>query len=249
MAQLVHRRVDHEWEAISLPSPDEHVIPGVPWGKVDQLFTPAFWATQAWLRQKELDHFYYKLGTTLHEEVAACLLAGYGMPSEVGISAFRALRLRGLLDGRPVSAEEIYEVLRYPFRLGSRSLTYRFAKQKSIYLSEYLREVPFLNPPEADPLAFRKWLLRFRGIGMKIASWITRNWLESDSVAVIDVHVYRAGLLARLYSNDMVISRDYLSLERKYLEFAQAINVRASILDCLIWTQMRQAAWIPRRLM
>lgn len=249
MAQIVHRRVDHDWEALSLPAPEEPLLPGVPWGRVDQLFTPAFWAAQAWLRQEEFDQFQYKLGNTLHEEVAACLLAGYGIPSEVGISAFRALRHRGLLDGRSASAEEIYEILRGPFQLGRRSFRYRFAKQKSIYLSEYLREAHPLNPPTTDASAFRQWLLRFRGIGMKIASWITRNWLGSDSVAVIDVHVYRAGLLARVFNKNTTIPRDYLSLERKYLEFAHAINVRASILDCLIWTQMRQAAWIPRRLM
>jgi hypothetical protein len=34
--------------ALSLPPADAEVLPGVRWGRFDDLFTPAYWHGQAW---------------------------------------------------------------------------------------------------------------------------------------------------------------------------------------------------------
>jgi thermostable 8-oxoguanine DNA glycosylase len=115
---------------------------------------------------------------------------------------------------------------------------YRFAHQRSLYLTEMLTAIENEEPP-ADDLSFRLWLLRFRGIGPKTASWITRNWKNSDNVAIIDVHVCRAGELIGLY-RDKCPRNDYFRMVRDFLLFAQAVGVRASVLDVIIWSQMRR---------
>ena len=40
-------------------------------------------------------------GANLREELAACMLCGYGIPSEVGLAAFYGLRARGVLRAIP----------------------------------------------------------------------------------------------------------------------------------------------------
>ncbi|MDZ3993341.1 hypothetical protein PspTeo4_24872 [Pseudomonas sp. Teo4] len=41
--------------------------------------------------------------------------------------------------------------------------------------------------------ALRDWLLELPGIGYKTASWVARNWLDADDVAILDIHILRAG--------------------------------------------------------
>ena len=65
--------------------------------------------------------------------------------------------------------------------------------------------------------------------------------MSSDSVAIIDIHIYRAGLLMGLYHSSETPAKHYFKMERRFLEFANAIGVRASILDALIWRQMKDA--------
>ena len=77
------------------------------------------------------------------------------------------------------------------------------------------------------------------GIGPKTASWIVRNWLGSDDVAILDVHVLRAGILMGLFPEDCRLPKDYEVLEKKFLDFARAIQVRASLLDAIMWRDMR----------
>ena len=47
-----------------------------------------------------------------------------------------------------------------------------------------------------SPVALRDWLLAIPGIGPKTASWIVRNRTGSSAVAIIDVHILRAGTSA-----------------------------------------------------
>jgi N-glycosylase/DNA lyase len=64
--------------------------------------------------------------------------------------------------------------------------------------------------------------------------------LDSDNVAILDVHIYRAGLLAGLFSPRHTVVRDYQVLEERLVRFAKALNVRLALLDALMWTEMRQ---------
>lgn len=122
-----------------------------------------------------------------------------------------------------------------------RQIRYRFAPQRSNYVSAALAKLAEIEAPIDDELAFRQWLLDFRGIGPKTASWITRNWLNSEKVAIIDIHIQRAGLLMGLFKKDESPARHYFRMEEKFLTFANNIEVRASLLDALMWRQMKDA--------
>jgi N-glycosylase/DNA lyase len=241
MPQLITMRIAGRDEQLTLPDPDVPVMPGVCWGPYYATFTPAFWASQAWLDQADGYHSEFRLGDTLKEEIAACLLGGYGIPAEVGLAAFYRLRDSGLLQGKPPSKAILYKALASPLLINQRSVHYRFASQRSHYLSEALMTLEYQQAPVHDDLAFRKWLLGFKGIGPKTASWITRNWLSSDRVAIIDIHIYRAGLLVGLYNNRQSPAREYFEMEDQFLAFAHGIRVKASTLDALIWRRMKNA--------
>jgi N-glycosylase/DNA lyase len=201
------------------------------------LFTPAYWAYQAWLVETLNLSIRYKLGNTLGEEVAACLLGGYGIPAEVGLAAFHRLRDRGQLNGC-VSAKTLSRSLSEPMNVRNTTVKYRFAHRRSQYVAEALAAIDNDEPP-ADDIRFRGWLLQLRGIGPKTASWITRNWKDSDNVAIIDVHVCRAGELMGLYCDERP-QNSYFKMEQTFLLFARALGVRTSVLDVIIWTQMRR---------
>ena len=87
------------------------------------------------------------------------------------------------------------------------------------------------------------------GVGPKTASWIVRNWLGSDQVAILDIHVVRAGLLMNLFSPEDDVSKDYPCMEAKFISFSQALGVPTSDLDALIWWMMRTTPKLVRRLL
>jgi thermostable 8-oxoguanine DNA glycosylase len=229
------------WISNVLPDPDEEVMPGVPWGRIEALFTPAYWASQAWLEDVQQQDAMFRLGETLVEEVAACLLGGHGIPAEVGIEAFRRLRSRGLLQGEP-GIDSLRSALTEPLYLRGRPVRYRFASQKAHYLHVALGRINTRNALDTlTPIALRSWLMNLPGVGPKTASWIVRNWYASDDVAILDVHVLRAGRLIGLFPERASLPRDYIALESQYLRFARAIGVGAAKLDALIWMHMREA--------
>ena len=228
-----------------LPCPSEQVLPGVIWGSHDQLFTPAYWVVQVWLKERTGDSIPNRFGETLIEETAACILGGYGIKAEVGVAAFKKLREEGLLSGKRVTEQEILNALSEPLLVGGRTVKYRFIKQRSRYLSGTINGILADEPPRTD-IELRNWLLKFPGVGFKTASWITRNWKESDAVAIIDVHLLRAGQIIGLFGRQKP-STDYLELEELFLEFARSLSVRASVLDAIIWFQMRMWGNLARR--
>ena len=228
---------------IELPDAEEEVLPGVVWGLCSTPFTPAFW--------KALQHGLsapprVKLGTTLIEEAAACLMGGHGIPSEVGIAAFYCLRNAGLLNSGSHDAEQIAAVLSEPLRVGRRAIRYRFVHQKSRYLASMLAAFSAEAAP-TRPLELRRWLTAIPGFGPKTASWVVRNYCDSDEVAILDIHIVRAGQMMGLFSDKVNLAKDYDMLEAKYVEFAKAIGVRAAWLDALMWEQMKYAAEFARR--
>lgn len=229
---------------LELPDPEEWVIPNVKWGKYNELFTAAYWAAQIWLDSLQSTYSKYKMGNSLQEEIVACVLGGYGIQAEIGLAAFKRLLNYGLLSSSVPSENDLHKALSEPFCLYGRKIHYRFAKQRSRYLAVILQHLAIEKPPQTTDCDFRSWLLKLPGIGPKTASWITRNWLNSDSVAIIDIHIYRAGLLAGVFEPTESITKHYFRMEDKFLSFARAINARPSILDTLIWCQMRDAGRI-----
>lgn len=234
------------WRELVLPSSETFVLPGVLWGAFDEVFTPAFWAGQAWIHAPTGRFERYRLGKTLREEVAACLLGGHGVIGEVGVAAFERLREAGLLQGEP-SPALLEEALSVPLVLGSRTVRYRFARQKASYLAEALPRVDAL-PAGTLGRALRDALCGFRGVGPKTASWIARNWSDADDVAILDIHVCRACERAGVFVAGADPARDYYGLEARFLAFAGAIGVRPSVLDNLIWNAMRRLGRAVERL-
>lgn len=237
MTQIVFP-LDPSFSPITLPSEDDWVMPGVRWGSVAEPFTPAFWA--ALVHQSVGRRPQFRLGASLLEETAACLLGGYGIRSEVGLAAYRRLRERGLLR-IDVEAAQILTSLSEPMQPSyGATVRYRFARTKALALAQTLNA--FAQRPRLhNALELRQWLITLPGIGLKTASWVVRNHLDSDEVAILDVHLMRAGYVMGLFPNNVKLPRDYLCLEAKFLAFAKHLGVRASHLDGCIWAQMKRA--------
>jgi len=226
-------------ERLDLPSPMAEVVRGVRWGRFDDFFTPAFWVARSWIDGPRSPMAQYAIGRSLREEVAACLLGGHGMPAEVGIAAFRRLRDRGLLIGVGDRAA-IEEALCEPMEIGGRRVRYRYPRTKAEFVASALRKLEAETAPTHSAIMLRNWLMTFSGVGYKTASWITRNVTHSDEVAILDIHIVRAGLLMGLFSPDCSVHRDYLEMEEQLVDFAQAAGLRLSTFDSVIWCYMRQ---------
>ena len=223
---------------LRLPKPDDQVLPGIPWGAFDELTTPAYWRSQAWQVAATGALGNFRLGRSLIEETAACLLGGYGMPAELGLAAYDRLRERGLLAGLPGPAT-LEAVLSEPLRIGAACRAYRFPRQKARYLAACLSRLKQFIEPASD-VALRDLLATLPGVGLKTASWIVRNYRGSDAVAVIDIHILRAGRHIGLFDANWTPQACYRKLEQAFLCFANAIETRASLLDSIMWDQMRR---------
>ncbi len=242
--QLMYTVVGGAIQTLTLPRASTCVLPGIPWGAFDELLTPAFWRGQAWQHDLLGTYRDLRLGRTLIEELAACLLGGFGMRAELGLTAFSRLRDRGLLVGCP-SPQALEAVLSEPFIIDGRSRGYRFPRQKARYLSACLRQLDQVEPHASD-VALRDQLALLPGIGLKTASWIVRNHRGSSQVAIIDVHILRAGRRMGLFTEAQQPQDHYRELEAAFLKFADAIEVPAARLDALMWDYMRRfSASIP----
>jgi len=119
---------------------------------------------------------------------------------------------------------------------------YRFPRRKASFLAPALNRLSHETPSASDHRAFRDWFLQFRGVGLKTASWITRNWLDSRAVAILDVHIIRCGRICGLFGPSHNPQRHYIQMEGLYLEFARRIGADAARLDAFVWQQMRAAS-------
>jgi hypothetical protein len=201
---------------------------GQPW----QLGSAAYWETLVLETQAPAS---YRLGTSLEEEVGACMLGGFGIPAQVANAAFRRLRDEGVFErGECSSPERIEGLLSSPLTDQGRPRRYRFARQKAGRLSAALEQLRAIAPPR-EPLTLRNWLMTLPGIGPKTASWIVRNHTGSNDVGIIDIHIIRAGQAAGVFASSWQVSRDYFVFERAFLQWAAHGGVAASLLDACIW--------------
>jgi N-glycosylase/DNA lyase len=224
--------------SVELPDPEEVVADNICWGAVEAFPTPAYWAYQVIARRLEASSIKYRLGNNLKEEVGACLLGGHGIPARVGVAAFEHMRRRGAFSAAVPTYEDLHDWLSEPLHVNGRDIQYRFTKQKARYLREALDLLSRETAPESSGRSLRDWLLQVPGIGYKTASWIARNWLDADDVAILDIHILRAGILSGFFDSTLSVERHYLTLEAQFLAFSHAIGVRPSELDALIWYEM-----------
>ncbi len=220
--------------------PDAEVVPGVLFGSPEWVPTPAFWVALAERYGDELESYVSPAGTPLEEDLAFCLLGGYGIKMELNRAAWEKLKEANIFQADPLpTREELEKLLSEPLKVGNRLHKYRFPRQRADRLHVALKSVRE-NPPASDDIStFRNNLMSLPGIGPKTASWIVRNWSGSDDVAILDVHILRAGTTIGLFPLTYRLPRDYFALERRFLDFAKALHIRASVLDALIWREMR----------
>lgn len=211
----------------------------VRWGSPWHLGSPAYWVAQVLPSPPDDENRRrHALGTTLEEEVAACLLGGHGVPAAVGLAAYGALRKTGMLfPGEVPTAQQVEVVLRTPVLVHGRPTRYRFASQRAARLADSLA-VLANHPAPNEPLALRAWLLNLPGIGPKTASWVVRNHCGSDQVAIVDIHVLRAGVIAGIYDPSWTPARHYDLLEELFLAWARQGSVSAADLDAVVWAGM-----------
>jgi len=229
---------------LSLPDADKTIVSGVRWGNPCTLFTPAYWYTQYVMRGPTQTPTRHRLGLTFAEEVAACVLGGYGIPAEVGKAAFEHVKQTGLIQSLCDDATVLEHALCEPLRIENRMVRYRFWKKKASYLASAFRHLRFTQLPLDDALELRNELLALPGIGPKTASWIVRNWTGSNAIAILDIHIVRAGVLMNLFGLHERVEKDYLQMEMRFVALANNLTVPTSDLDALIWSMMRTTPYL-----
>jgi N-glycosylase/DNA lyase len=224
----------------TLPAPDEEVMPGVPWGAVSDVLSPAYWTALA-RTSPAAAHGFVCLDGNLAAEVGFCLLGGHGVTAEVALAAYERLAGEGVFEAKPPpDAERILEALQRPLNVEGRQIRYRFPRQRSTRIAQALVQLQAQPMRSHDPRLFRADLMQIPGIGPKTASWIVRNHTGSDAVAILDIHIVRACQVMRVFGRDVRLPRDYERLEDLFLTFARRIGVDAAVLDAIMWSQMRR---------
>ncbi|WP_235659440.1 hypothetical protein [Mycobacteroides abscessus] len=210
----------------------------VRWYDPTYLGTPAFWIEQTRQRPRPLT---YQVGATLLEEVALCLLGGYGITEQIALAAFAQCRRQGLLSGELFSENDIHAVLSEPLAIPGRPrpVLYRFPRQKARRLSAAIGYLGADTPPPmGEPRELRDWLTAVPGVGPKTASWAVRNLTRSDAIAVIDIHIRRAGVAAGVFDPAWKLPRDYRFFEEAFVAWAYLGGVGTADLDACIWSAL-----------
>lgn len=227
--------------SVEMPAPEDTLIGRVHWGTYDAFPTPAYWQYQVMARRLAGRPAGYRLGRTLVEEVGACLLGGHGIPATVGLAAYQRLHERGAFGPQAPTQSMLEAWLQEPLQMGApqqpRAVRYRFAAQKARFLAAALPAVQ-AAPSFHAGRQLRDWLTQLSGVGPKTASWIARNWMDADDVAILDIHIMRIGQVLGLFPRELTVERNYLELESLFLQFSEALGVRASELDAVIWYEM-----------
>jgi N-glycosylase/DNA lyase len=240
--QLVWAGYGEGARLIALPDSDAEVVRGVRWGAPDHLGTPAYWAVRCHWGEESTPSFACVMNS-LVEDVGFCLLGGYSVTFEANMAAFEWLREHGVFDLiADVPESRILELLSQPLDVQGRPRRYRFPNQRARRIAAMRRRMAESAPDPTSPRSLRNHLMSYEGIGPKTASWIVRNHLDSDDVAIIDVHVLRACRRMSLFPDEISLPRDYGALEERFLDFAKAIKVRSSLLDAVMWAETRAGA-------
>lgn len=228
-------RVDHDVVELALEEDSLRFW----WGHEGLVGTAAFWADQT---RRAYAGVSLRLGSSLAEEVAACILGGFGMRAEVGLAAFERLHEAGALQ-HP-EPQRVEALLRQPLTLPDGGMVrYRFPRQRAQRLCAALTHLTFGSVPTGGR-QLRDWLLEAPGVGPKTAGWIVRNHTGCRDVAIIDVHLRRAGVAAGFFAPGWRIERNYERFEAAFLAVAQLAQVDAAELDACIWGTLHRSAAI-----
>jgi N-glycosylase/DNA lyase len=232
---------------VILPAPDSEVIRGIAWGRADTLDTAAYWALRCCIEDDPLHGFTSENGILI-DEIGFCILGGFGITAELNQAAFKRLKSAGVFDLSVSTTEaQIKDLLLEPLDVHGRRQRYRFPNQRAKRLSVMRGRFADFRLEGAPVASVHAALRDVPGIGPKTAAWIIRNHFGSDDVAILDVHVLRACSRLRLFPEKVVLPRDYDHLQNRFLEFADALRVRACVLDAVMWSDMRTEPRSRRR--
>lgn len=231
---------------LTLPHPDDEVLPGVKWGSATSPASPAYWAARCAWPMDQNPKFETRDGS-LPEELGFCLLGGFGIRFDVNMLAFERLRDHGVFElDKAFEEEAIERLLREPLHAGARRIRYRFPRQRAQRIAKMRHVMRGRDFSHLSPLALREELLGIDGVGPKTASWVVRNLLGSDQVAILDVHIVRVCQKLGLFPPEISLPKDYLALEQLFLTFAEKAGVSSAMLDAIMWAEARAvppAAW------
>ncbi len=246
MSRLISLMIRDRLIQREMPDANVELLPGVRWGDPWTLFTPAYWLAQAWMTQSD-DHKTnkYRARDSVVDELGFCMLGGFGITAELATSASERCKHACLFTRLETQVEVWTEALSAPLIINDRSVKYRYPNQKARFLASAMAYVQQNHLRLDSGKMLRDQLLEIQGVGYKTASWVTRNVLDSDDVAILDIHLIRAGRLCGLFSPKDDVQRDYLSMEERFLLFSRELRLRPAILDCLIWDEMRAAGPLP----
>lgn len=240
MSQTLHYWVGDAEIRRDMPDADAEVIPGVRWGEHFALFTPAYWLSQHWMGGLvQASRSPYQAHGTLSEELVFCMLGGYGITAELAMAAFEVCRDARLISNFETSAVLWMEQLQRPLLVNGRPIKYRYPKQKAIFIAGAMVHLQNNSLTGLDGRELRNDLLKIRGVGLKTAGWVARNYLDTDEVAILDIRLIRAGQLCGVFTPRQRVERDYVEMEARFIDFCNALAARPAVLDCLIWGQMR----------
>ena len=250
---LDHERSDHGPDS-SPVGPIQ--IRGTSWRRTVEWMDPTFLGSAAfWIEEtrSRAPSPSLRMGSTVAEEVAMCLFGGYGVNEQMSTHAFWAVRDAGLLDtSRPPSASAVEAVLRTPLiiRGRARPVRYRFPAQRA---ERVARAVAALGAEPIDatslsPRELRMALTRLDGVGLKTASWVVRNLTLSDEIAIVDIHIRRAGVAAGVFDPGWILPRDYLLFEEAFCAWARLGGVATADLDVCIWSTLARLGTTARLL-
>jgi len=123
--QVVYARTLSCVQEFYFPNPETEVMPGIRWGQVDVVGSPAYWAALSVLTPDVLDSF-TECGGSLREEIVFCLLGGFGITAEVATAAFHRLREMGLIDYQKSDLDtKLLDALTLPLIVNGRPVRYR----------------------------------------------------------------------------------------------------------------------------
>lgn len=118
----------------------------------------------------------------------------------------------------------------------------RFHKTKTERLFLVKNEFPVIASALAamvSPIELREWLVRnVKGLGYKEATHFLRNIGRNGGLTILDRHILRNlqryGAIRTVPKS--LTRKRYLSVERRFIKFSEAIGVPVDELDLLFWS-------------
>jgi len=224
---------------VELPSADQELFPGVLWGRGDTPDTPAYWALRCRIMKDPLRGFSSSNGNLI-EEIGFCMLGGFGVTVELNTAAFQRLKEAGVFELEiAFSEDDLKKLLSDTLLVDGKWRRYRFPNQRAQRIAAMREKVEHFDLNSSSSKDVEEFLKHLDGVGPKTSAWILRNYFGRDDVAILDIHVIRACVKLGVFPKELKLPRDYEPLQRRFLQLAEKLAIRASVLDAVMWQDMR----------